>query len=239
VSRVLTTPRAHVVGARGTRSLRFVVACALALAALGGGSAVAASDDSARLPAIRRLSPAQFVAIEGVYVAALPFDRFRTSETAPQSKYDAATKAVLRACGKLSTRDPLLRALRAGCPATSELNKATAALAACSDAACVRRAIRAARAALRRGISGGRVSDRAVNATHLAPRCKRALVTPPGGYTAFDELDAALGKLDRALATGSPDALAAAQTALARAEKKANRLPTAKRSLQLLRTGCR
>ena len=178
--------RAHA-SALGSSAVCFVVACALALTAFGGASGATASTpkgNAARLAAIHRLTAAQFAAIERVFVAALPMDEFRTSDTVAQSKLEAATKAVLRACGRLSTRDPLLRALRAGCPAVSDFTEATTAVGACSDAACLTDAITSARAALRRGISGSRASDRVVNATHLAPRCKRALVTPPKGYVA-------------------------------------------------------
>lgn len=224
------------------KAVCFAVACALAVTAFGGASgAVAATPrgNTARLAAIHRLTAAQFAAIERVFVAALPLDELRMSDTLPQAKVDAATQAVLGACRKLSTHDPLLRALRAGCPVISEFTEATAAVGACSDAACLTRALTSARAALRRGASGSRVADRAVNATHLARRCKRALVTPPAGYAVYNEFDAALGKLEHALATASPDDLAAAEAALARAEKDSNSLPTAKRSLQLLRSGCR
>jgi hypothetical protein len=220
----------------------FVVVCAFAVTAVGGASRAATSTPkggTARLAAIHRLTAAQFAAIERVFVAALPLDEFQTSDTVPQAKVDAATQAVLGACRRLSTRDPLLRALRAGCPAVSEFTEATTAVGACSDAACLARALTSARAALRRGIDGSRVADRAVNATHLARRCKRALVTPPAGYAAYEEFDAALGKLQHALATASSDDLAAAEDALARAEKDSNSLPTNKRSLQLLRSGCR
>lgn len=147
---------------------------------------------------------------------------------------------MLRACRKLSTGgDPLLRVLRAGCPATVEFTQATKTLGSCSSAACLKRALKSTRATLRRSVSGSRATDRAINATHLPRRCKLALVTPPKGYAAYQQLDAALGKLEHALDTGSPDDLAAAEAALTRAEKAANRLPTSKRSLQLLRSDCR
>jgi hypothetical protein len=112
-------------------------------------------------------------------------------------------------------------------------------IGACSDTACLRRAIKAARAAMRRVVSGSHTSDRAANATHLSPPCKRALVAPPKSYAAYDQLDAALGKLDHALARGSADELDAAEAALTRAEKVGDRLPTAKRLLALFRSGCR
>lgn len=218
-----------------------LVACALAPAAFGGAAGAVASTaktSAARLAAIHRLTAAQFAAIERVYVAALPLDSFRTTESPSQSAVDAATRGALRACLKLSTRDPLLRALRAGCPAISDFTKATTAVAKCSDAACLTRALAAARTALRRGINGSRTSDRAVDATHLPRRCKQALVTPPKGYAAYDELDVAFRKLQHALATSSAADLSAAEAALARADKASNSLPTAKRSLQLLRSGC-
>jgi hypothetical protein len=92
---------------------------------------------------------------------------------------------------------------------------------------------------MRRIVSGSHTSDRAVNATHLSRPCKRAIVAPPKSYTAYDQLDAAFGKLDHALATGSADELAAAEAALTRAEKVGTDLPTAKRQLALFRSDCR
>jgi hypothetical protein len=232
VSRTLTMAR---------DSLRVVVTCALALAAIGAACAEGAgpTDSTAGLVAIQRLSAAQYAALDHVFVVSLPLDRLQRSETAPQSKLDAATNALVRACNKLSTRDPLLRAMRSGCAAIADVNEATRDVGACSDPACVRRAIKSARAAMHRIVSGSRTSDRAVNATHLPARCKRALVAPPDSYPAYDELDEAFDKLDHALATRSDDELAAAEAALTRAEKKGDRLPTAKRLLQLFRSGCR
>jgi hypothetical protein len=102
------------------------------------------------------LTASEFAAIERVYGAAVPLDDLLTSDTAPRSKIDAATRAVRRACRKRSTHDPLLRALRAGCPAVSELAEATTAVGACSDAACLTRVLKSARAALRRADGGSR-----------------------------------------------------------------------------------
>jgi hypothetical protein len=218
-----------------------VVASALALAALAvpSGAAAVPTGTPAQLASIHRLTATQFAAIERIYIAALPLDQFRTSETVPQSKLDAAARGVLRACRRLSTRDPLLRVLRTGCPSTVEFTEATKTLSSCFDATCLKRALKSTRATLRRSISGSHAMDRAIHATHLPRRCKQTLATPPSGYAAYRQLDAALGKLERALDTGSPDDLAAAEAALARAEKAGNRLPTSKRSLQLLRSDCR
>jgi hypothetical protein len=218
-----------------------VVTCALALVGIGAASGAASTPvrSATGLASIKRLSAAQFAALERVFVAAVPLDKLTRLENAPQSKLDAATKTFARACNQLSTRDPLLRPMRAGCPAITEINKATTDIGACSDTACLRRAIKAARAAMRRVVSGSRTSDRAANATHLSPSCKRALVAPPKSYTAYDQLDAAFGKLDHALAAGSADELSAAEAALTRAEKVGERLPTAKRLLALFRSGCR
>jgi hypothetical protein len=217
--------------------LLVAVTCTVALAA---GDAATARERSAVEPAsIQRLSAAQFAALERVFVAAVPLDRLQRSEAAPQSKLEAASKKFVRTCNTLSTSDPLLRAMRAGCPAITELTKVTGDIDACSDAACVRRAIKSTRAAMRRVVRGSRTSDRAVNATHLPAGCKRALLSPPGSYPAYDQEDAALGKLDHALVTGSAHKPHAAQAALTRAEKAGNRLPTAKRLLALFRSSCR
>jgi hypothetical protein len=222
-------------------ALRVVVTCTLALVGIGAASAAASTPgrSATGLASIQRLSAAQFAALERVFAAAVPLDKLTRLDDAPQSKLDAATKTFVRACNQLSTRDPLLRPMRAGCPAITEINKATRDVGACSDTACLRRAITSARAALRHSVSASHTSDRAVNATHLSDPCKRALVAPPKSYTAYDQLDAAFGKLDHALATGSADELSAAEAALTRAEKVGERLPTAKRLLALFRSGCR
>jgi hypothetical protein len=220
----------------------FVVLCAAAPAPLAGVSpdvASASAGTNARLAAIRRLSPAQFRAIERVYVASLPLDKFRGTDTPSPSKLEAATRGVLKACLKLSTRDPLLRALRAGCPSLAEFTDASTALAECSSSACLTRALKTARSTLRRVVSGSRASDRAVNATRLASGCKSALITPRDGYVAYDQHSKAFAKLERALATSSAADLAAAEAALAAADRASARTPTAKRLLQRLRSGCR
>jgi hypothetical protein len=196
-----------------------------------------AAGASARLATIHRLTGAEFAAIERVFVAALPLDKL--GDDSKPSEIEAATSKAHNACLKLSTRDPLLRALRAGCPALSAFTEVNAEVGACSDAACLKRALGRARTALGKAVSGNRTSDRGVNATRLAAGCKRALVSPAASYVVYDKFDAAFAKLQDALTTGSADDLDAAEAALAAADKRADDLPTVKRSLQLLRAGCR
>jgi hypothetical protein len=214
----------------------FAVACVIALAAFivpSGATASTKSSDAPQLAAIHTLSGSRYKAIERVLIAGLPLD------TVSEAKYGAALDAMLRACGKLSRQDPLLRAMRAGCPAMSEFAEAMGAMDVCWDTECFEREIKSARAALRRVIGGSRMSDRAIKATRLAAGCKRALVTPPGGYASSTKLYAGLGKLQHAVATGSDDDFAAAEAALARAEETEDRLPTNRRLLQMFRSGCR
>lgn len=206
------------------------VACALALTFTGVVMAA-----TPKLSSIHRLTAAQLSAIERVYVAALPLDK----PNATQAQIDAATRKTLSACLKLSKKDPLLRAIRAGCPAVSALTSLTADIGACSDAACLKGAIGKARTELKNAVDGSHVSDRAVKATHLSAGCKRALVTPPAGYAAYKQLDAALGKLQHALSTGSASDLADAEAALNAADKQSKGLPTTRSSLKLLRSDCR
>jgi hypothetical protein len=221
-----------------------VVAWVLALMVLGDVSRAAAAPlegDTARLAALDRLTAKQFAVIERYGVAALPLDEARTN-TLPQSKVDAATRAMLRACRKFSRRDPLLRALRASCMSDVDLAQAFSAYNACSNAGCLPDVLRAMRAALRQAISGGRIAARGVNATNLARECRQALLGSPKTFVYYRTLDAAFAKVQRATVTGSPADLAAAQAALARAERARNELrgePTVKRSLQLMRSTCR
>ena len=212
------------------------VACALALVLATAGVAAAATP---KLASIHRLSAAQFAAIERVYVAALPLDTLSDGGPPSQAQADRVTRKAVSACLKLSTKDPLLRALRAGCPAISALTQVTVDLGECSSAACLRSALGRARSALRKAVSGSRTSDRAVNATRLPAACKRPLVTPAKGYAVYRELDGALAKLQHALSTGSASDLAAAQAALDAADRHSSSLPTAKTSLRQLRASCR
>ena len=149
--------------------MAFTFACTLAVTL--SGVVMAATP---KLSSIHRLTAGQLAAIERVYVAALPLDK----PNATQSQIGAATRKTLSACLKLSRKDPLLRAMRAGCPAVSALTSLTADIGACSDAACLKAALGKARTALKDAVSGSHVSDRAVNATRLPAGCKRALVTP-------------------------------------------------------------
>ena len=234
---------AHV-NAHSCLAVCLVVACTLALTVLGDASRAEAAPregDTARLAALHRLTTTQFAVIERYAVAALPMDEARTN-TLPQSKVDATTRAMLRACRKFSRRDPLLRALRTSCMSDVELTQAFSAYNACSNAGCLPDVLRAMRAELRQAISGGRIAARAINATNLARGCRQAILDPPKLFVFYKRLDAAFAKVQRVMATGSPAGFATAQTALARAERARNELrgePTIKRSLQLMRSTCR
>ena len=222
--------------ARAASALCALVGCTVAFGAAAGASPAATT--SASLASIHRMTPTQFTAIERVLVAALPLDSYATS-SAPQTEIDAATTKAVNACLKLSTHDPLLRALRAGCPAISAFTKITADIGSCADATCLKKILGRTRTVLRRAVKGSKVSDRAVSATHLAAGCKQALVTPPGGYVAYNMLDAAFAKLQHALTTQSAADLSAAEKAFDAADKRASSFPSDKRSLQLLRAHCR
>ena len=244
VSGELTRAQSHAL-AHATPRVRIIVALALAsalaLAAFAvpsGAAAAAAKATTTQLASIHRLTPAQFAAIERVSVAALPLD----SSGRPKRRRNPSSTPQHAGCSAPAAGSPPATHCCACCApaaATFEFTEATKKLDSCLDAACLKRVLKSTRATLRRSVSASRATDRAINATHLPRRCKQALVTPPKGYAAYRQLDAALGKLERALDTGSPGDLAAAEAALARSEEAGNRLPTSKRSLQLLRSGCR
>lgn len=224
----------------GKLTRRFVVACVLALAALvcaPGAMASTPKSSTKRLSAIHSLSAKQFAAVERVYIAMLPLDD--VNESTPEAELNATMDATVRACFKLSKRDPLLRAMRVGCPAISEFPEALAAYNTCLAIPCLKLAVKSARAAMRRMISSSRINDRAVKATHLPARCKRALLTSPEDYAQVAKTEEALATLQRGLTTGSLDELAAGEEALNRALMEDTSSLTAKQILQRFRSACR
>jgi hypothetical protein len=131
----------------------------------------------------------------------------------------------------------LLRALRAPCPATARFSQTAADAFDCSgDAACAD-AFAAARAGARRVAEAARGADRAVRATRLPPACKRALVTPAAAYAGLEELDSAVGALQRALRSDAADDDGVAATRVLRAAGRRS-APSARVMLDRLRRGC-
>jgi hypothetical protein len=220
------------------RLLAGLAAVAL-IAAVVSTAAAAPQIDTARLAKISKLGKARFAAIERVYVASLPLDKFRGKNPGSLSAANAASRKALNACLKLSTNDALLRALRAGCPALADLSQETAGLDTCTQAACLKRILNATRAKLRNARDGSRVSDRGVHATHLARACKHVLLTPSSDYVAYDKFDRGFAKLARALDSGSQTEIEAAQKLLNEAEKASAKGPSVKTSLRRLRAHCR
>lgn len=219
------------------RIVRWLVLAALL--AVPAAAAAAPQIDTARLKKIHKMSTAQFAAIERVYLAALPLDKFRKADAGSLSAANAASRKALNACLKLSTTDPLLRALRAGCPALADLSQETAGLDSCTQAACLKRVLSATRAKLRQARDGSRVSDRGVHATRLAKACKHVLLTPRSSYVAYDEYDKGFAKLAHAVDAGSQSELEAAQRLLNAAAKQSAKAPSVKTSLRRLRADCR
>jgi hypothetical protein len=209
-----------------------------ALLAVPAAATAAPQIDTARLSKIHKMSQAQFAAVERVYVAALPLDKFRKSGAGSLSAANAASRKALNACLKLSTSDPLLRALRAGCPALADLSQETDGLNSCTQAACLKTVLNATRTKLREARDGSRTSDRGVHATHLARACKHVLLTPGSDYVAYAKFDKGFAKLAHALDTGSKSELNAAQRLINAADKEGAKAPTAKTSLRRLRAHC-
>ena len=220
-------------------SLCAVLVAAAALVASGAGSeARAAKSGGGQLAAIKQLNDGRFAAIERYYLAALPFDAFNAIETLPaQAEIDAASQGLVRSCGAMNKRDPLLGPIRRSCSANASSLNASLAMAACASRTACTNALKRLRAAVKRVVVTGRVADRTVRLTRLRSACKRALVTPQAGYVLYRELDAALGAMLRALQSGSDDELAAAVFALSSIDESA--VPSGAAMLDRLRSGCR
>jgi hypothetical protein len=218
------------------RIVRWLVLAALL--SVPAAAAAAPQIDTARLKKIHKMSTAQFAAVQRVYVAALPLDKFRKSGAGSLTAANAASRKALNACLKLSTADPLLRALRASCPALADLSQETAGLDSCTQAACLKKVLTATRAKLRSARDGSRVSDRGVHATRLARACKHVLLTPQSDYVAYERFDTGFAKLAHAIDTGSQSELNAAQKLINAADREAAKAPSAKTSLRRLRAHC-
>lgn len=217
-----------------------LTAAALCLCVGACGDGDDASSDAPKADAGQdsRLGTARFDALDAVYVAAVPIDELENEKDPPGSaKFKAATGPFLEACDALDREDPLLGALRRGCPLLATFTEQSAAFeAACQSPTSCSAAISDVRTTLANLKRFIRSSDRAVEAANITSACKAALRTPKKGYAVYDELDSAFGVLQRALKSGSEADLKEAQRRLDGLDPDAS--PSAKESLEKFRTGC-
>jgi hypothetical protein len=222
------------------RTLALLLVAGLALSACGDDSGTAAAPvtvDTARLHAMKRLTPAQYRALERIYVASVEFEDVSSGSVPSKAQLDRATRPLIAACERLDAADPLLGVLRASCPSAAAVYGASADLLGCTNDDECRDAARAGAQALRDLVAGGRVEARAIRATRLARACRRVLVAPAAAQEVYAALEAALEALVDALDSGSDEDQAAAAQALADVDVDA--LPKPRPLLRRLRAACR
>ena len=216
-----------------------LTAAALCLCVSACGDGDDASSDAPKADAGQdsRLGTARFDALDAVYAAAVPIDELENDKDPGSARFKAATGRFLEACDALDREDPLLGALRRGCPLLATFTEQSAGFeGACQSATSCSAAISEVRTTLASLKRFSRSSDRAVEAANITSACKAALRTPKKGYAVYDELDSAFGVLQRALKSGSEADLKEAQRRLDRLDPDAS--PSAKESLEKFRTGC-
>jgi hypothetical protein len=143
---------------------------------------------------------------------------------------------VLRACGGLDGKHPLMSELVRSCAGEGSFLRATADLQRCTNSDTCSEAYMAQKTALRGMAAADMRADRAVRATALPPACKRVLITPDSSYAAFGRVEAVLQKIINALESRSRrDRLRAARAA--RSFKAPSR--STQRQLDQFRVNCR
>lgn len=221
------------------RTLRTVaaltgLALCLSISACGDG------DDSPKADAGKdsRLGEARYDALEPVYTAAVPLDRFAGDGNLDAVKFRAASQPLLEACEALERDDALLGPIRRVCPIFAILTEQLAGFeGACKDETSCTSAVGDVRTTLASLQRFGRASDRAVGAADIASSCKDALRTPEVSYAAADGVDSAFGLLQRALKSGSEADLDDAQRRLDEVGD-ADDTPSGKDLLAKFRSGC-
>jgi hypothetical protein len=216
------------------------VTCAVLAACGDGDPSSAAEAPPANAGTGSGLGAERFEALDAVYAAALPLDRFRGDASIDQGEFAAAARPTTTACNALDGGDRLLAAIRRLCPLLTELNEELLDVGACdaSDPGACGRAIDEARATVRRFARLGRGTDRVIARAGLDRACQRALVTPELAYAVFDGYGRALALLERGLMTGSRADVDEAERILTQTDARAARLPDARASLELFRSGC-
>ena len=213
----------------------------LVLAACGDGR----KPDGAQTPPQRAgtssgLGSARFRAIDAVYVASLPIDRFQANRTVDPDAFAGATRPAIAACDALDRDDPLLGAVARMCPLVLRFSEQLLRVGPCADADAARcigvvDEMQGTVASYKRL---GRRSDRVIARAELKPACQKALTTPALAYEVFDGYARALVLLERGLTNGAAGDVEQAQRVLTRSAAKGRELPDAKESLALFRSGC-
>jgi len=216
------------------------VTCCLVLSACGDGE----KHDAGQIPPEHAgtssgLGSARFRAIDAVYVASLPIDRFQDERTVDPRAFASATQPAIAACDALDRDDPLLGAVARMCPLVLQFSEQLLHVGPCAAAAArcldVVDDMQGTVASYKRQ---GRRADRVIARTDLKPACQKALTTPGLAYAVFDGYARALVLLERGLTNGSGADLEEAQRGLTRSAAKGRELPDAKQSLALFRSDC-
>lgn len=186
------------------------------------------------------LGSARFRAIDAVYVASLPIDRFQDDRTVDPDAFASATQPAIAACDALDRDDPLLGAVRRMCPLVLQFSQQLLHVGPCQDADADRCLgivddMQGTVASFKRL---GRHADRVIARADLKPACQKALTTRDLAYAVFDGYARALALLERGLTNGDGADVEAAQRVLTRSAMKGRELPDAKQSLALFRSGC-
>jgi hypothetical protein len=217
------------------------VTCCLVLPACGDGE----KPDRAQAPPAHAgtrsgLGSARFRAIDAVYVASLPIDRFQDERTVDPRAFASATQPAIAACDALDRDDPLLGAVARMCPLVLQFSEQLLHVGPCAAAAADR--CLDVVDDMQRTVASyqrlGRRADRVIARTDLEPACQKALTTPDLAYAVFDGYARALVLLERGLTNGSGADVEGAQRALTRSAVRGRELPDAKASLALFRSGC-
>ncbi len=187
---------------------------------------------------VERFTPAQFAAIEKVYVEAVRFQaRGGSAMRRSPAALDDALLPLLTACGALAGEDRLLNALRDACAGQARFLRSASRAAGCSGAEGCSASLRTMRSGLRTMVGANRHGDRAVRETSLSSACKRVLVTPRSRYVDLRRADRALTRVIGALDVQNARELASAANALRRLSSK--QTSSARQDLAAFRAHCR
>lgn len=223
---------------RGVRACMAVMAC-LVVGACGDESDSGTASPKADAGKDSGLGVKRFDALDRVYAAALPLDRYQAEKDFSGARFRQETKPLLQACEALPEDDVLMRAMRSGCPLLTEFVQQESDIGACDSIAECKRSMRSFRSFVNRMLAVSRRGDRAVAAEKgLSDGCKRALSTPPQTYSIFAGYESGILLMERALRSPSTAALDKAQQRLDAADKESKTLPSAKLLLERFRSGC-
>ena len=199
----------------------------------GSGSS-GSSEDKPRVG----LTPAQYSALEGVYVAPVPWDKLDSAATPPShARVQALARPVVAKCDPLDTDDALLSAMRETCLAAARFLIASYAPVGCRTAKTCAEGFAEARDAGNAMIEASRASDRAIDAARIPTACKDAMLTPEAAYAYYERLDARVRSFVDALRAESEPRVRSAAAALRRLGDAD--VPSNRESLTRFRARCR